>query len=265
MKKINLFILAFIFAVSTLYSQTLRDSSITIKVLTFNILHGATTQGDFNLDVIANIIKTTDPDFVALQEVDYKTNRSKKYDIVTELGWRVKMAPLFANAMNFDHGEYGNGILSKYSFLQTRNLALPYTIGNEPRTALEIFCILKSGDTIAFISTHLDHLKDEKDRIDQVTTINRELVSNKYPCILAGDFNAQPGSTPIQILEKKWGSTYDKSNIEATFPSDHPEIKIDYVMYYPKNKWKTIKAEVIHDTIASDHCAYLVTLELLKN
>ena len=39
--------------------------------------------GDFDLDAIAEVIKKTDPDLAALQEVDYKTNRAKNYDLVT--------------------------------------------------------------------------------------------------------------------------------------------------------------------------------------
>ena len=34
-------------------------------------------------------------------------------------------------------------------------------------------------------------------------------------------------------------------------------------MFYPKNRWKVLETKVIQDTIASDHCAYLVTLQLL--
>ena len=241
------------------------DNSNIIKVLSFNILHGATTIGDFDLDVIARVIKDADPDFVALQEVDFKTNRAKKYDLVTELGWRTKMIPLFARAMHYDGGEYGEGILSKHTFLESRNVALPYTTGNEPRAALEIVTVLPSGDTIAFVGTHLDHLKDEKDRVSQAIKINEVLSLNKYPTILAGDLNAIPGSTPIDILEEMWGAAYDKKNPESTYPSDNPTKKIDYVMFYPKNRWEVIETEVIQDSIASDHCAYLVTIKLMYN
>ena len=101
-KKTILFILSLIFTFHAVWSQTTIDSSKIIKVLSFNILHGATTKGDFNLDIIAKVITDANPDFVALQEVDYKTKRAKKYDLVTELGWRTKMTPLFAQAMYFD-------------------------------------------------------------------------------------------------------------------------------------------------------------------
>lgn len=256
--------LAIIFTSLTVYSQSSLDSSKIIKVLSFNILHGATTKGDFDLDIIAKVIINANPDFVALQEVDFKTNRALKYDLVTELGWRVKMAGIFGKAMDYDGGEYGEGVLSKYTFIQTRNVALPFTPGNEPRAALEIITILPSGDTIAFIGTHLDHLENEKDRVAQVNKINQEFSSNKYPTILAGDLNAIPGSTPINILEEIWSSSYNRKNPKPTFPSDNPIKKIDYVLFYPKTHWKVHKTEVIQDSIASDHCAYLVTIELIK-
>ncbi len=246
------------------WSQSSIDSTKIIKVLSFNILHGATTKGDFDLDLIAKVIIDADPDLVALQEVDFKTNRAKKFDLVTELGWRAKMVPIFfGKAMNYDGGEYGEGVLSKYTLLQSRNVALPFSPGNEPRAALEIVTILPSGDTIAFVGTHLDHLKDEKDRVAQVKKINQVFSLNKYPTILVGDLNAIPGSTPINILEEMWSASYDKMNPKPTFPSDGPTRKIDYVMFYPKDNWRVLETAVIQDSIASDHCAYLVTIELL--
>ena len=256
-------ILLVIFTCHTAWSQINVDSSKIIRILSFNILHGATTQGDFDLDLLARVIKNANPDFVALQEVDFKTNRTYKYDLATELGWRTKLVPLFGRAMKYDDGEYGVAILSKHTFLSSRNIALPSTPGNEPRVALEITATIDSKDTIAFVVTHLDHLKDEKDRVVQVKKINEIFSLNVYPTILAGDLNAVPGSTPVNILEEMWSASYDKKNPKPTFPSDNPTIKIDYVMFYPKNSWRVLETEVFQDSIASDHCAYLVTIELI--
>ena len=58
-------------------------------------------------------------------------------------------------------------------------------------------------------------------------------------------------------------ASYDKKNPKFTFPSGKSDRKIDYVMFYPKNRWKIIKTEVVQDSIASDHNAYLVTVKLL--
>jgi endonuclease/exonuclease/phosphatase family metal-dependent hydrolase len=245
-----------------LWSQVEVDSSKIVKVLSFNILHGRTTKGNFNLDVLAKLVIDANPDFVAMQEVDYKVNRSKKYDLVTELGWRTHLAPLFAKAMNYDGGEYGEGVLSRFSFLETRNVALPYMPGEEPRAALEIVTVLPSGDTIAFVGSHFAH-EGEEGRVLQAKKVNEIFSQNRYPTILAGDLNAIPGSEPINILEKVWTPSYNKENPGYTFPSDNPSKKIDYVMFYPGIRWKVLETKIIQDTIASDHCAYLVTLELL--
>jgi len=264
MKSNLITVLVILFSFHCGWSQTLNEGSNIVKVLSFNILHGATTKGDFDLDAIAKVIVEANPDFVALQEVDYKTIRARKYDLVTELGWRTKMIPIFGRAMDYDGGEYGEGVLSKFTFLQTRNVALPFTAGNEPRAALEITTILSSGDTISFVGTHLDHLKDEIDRISQAKKINEVFTLNKYPTILAGDLNAVPGSAPITTLLEQWTASYDIKNPAPTFPSKNPIKKIDYVLFYPKNSWKVLETKVIQDTIASDHCAYLVTLQLVK-
>ena len=261
--KIKLKTIVFLVLMTICQQAICQSTKTTIKVLSFNILHGATTKGDFDLDRIAQLIIDADPDLVALQEVDFKTNRAKKYDLATELGWRTKMASLFAGAMPYDGGEYGEGVLSKTSFLQSRNVPLPFTSGNEPRAALEITTILSSGDTISFVGTHLDHLRNEIDRISQVKKINEVFSSNIYPTILAGDLNATPESKTIEILRELWIPSFDEKNPEPTSPSDNPIRKIDYVVFFPQTKWKVLDRKVIQDSIASDHCAYLVTLELM--
>lgn len=260
-----LFVTILIIFSITAYSQYDTLSHRTIKVLSFNILHGATTQGDFDLDAIAKVIKDSDPDLVALQEVDFLTNRAMKYDLATELGWRTKMASLFARAMPYDGGEYGEAVLSKWSFISSRNVALPYTTGNEPRAALEVTVVTDFGDTISFIGTHLDHLRDDTDRVLQAECINNAFAGNRYPTILAGDLNDIPGSRAISILEQVWTPSYNTDTPNPTFPSLSPRKKIDYVMTLPGDRWQVIDREVICDTIASDHCAYLVTLELIGN
>jgi endonuclease/exonuclease/phosphatase family metal-dependent hydrolase len=213
--------------------------------------------------MVARVINNINPDIAALQEMDYKTNRANKLDVSTELALKTKMVSMFAKAVEYDAGEYGQSIFSKYSFLQTGKIDLPHDPKSEPRIAAHALIILPSGDTIRFAGTHLDHQKNNLERIDQVRELNKRLIDDKYPVILAGDFNDVPGSEPIKILESKWSPSYDKNHPEPTFPSHSPKFKIDYVMFYPSERWKIIERQVICDDIASDHCAVLVTLELL--
>ena len=258
------FIIGFsLLAGSSLVAQKKADNDKIVTVLSFNILGGRNTTGEMNLDILADLINELDPDLVAMQEVDYKVNRSKKLDLATELGYRTKMAPIFARAMYYDGGEYGEGILSKYSFISTRNVALPYSEGEEPRAAIEVVVELPSKDTIAFVGTHFAHEGNEGREI-QARAVNEAFSKNPYPTILAGDLNARPGSRPINTLEKVWQATYDKDNPQPTIPSDNPRAKIDYVMYTPKAHWEVVEKKVVCDTIASDHCVYLVKLRLKK-
>jgi endonuclease/exonuclease/phosphatase family metal-dependent hydrolase len=222
-------------------------------------------KGDYDLDLIAGVINTADPGLVAMQEVDFMTRRARGYDLASELGMRTRKVSLFGRAMNYDGGEYGEGILSDYTFIATRTIPLPYSGTNEPRAALEITTVLPSGDTILFIGTHFDHTGNETDRILQARKINEIIVGARYPVILAGDLNAVPGSVTINLLEEHWGITYDKARPSPTFPSDQPERKIDYVMYYPKDRWKVVSSEVICNATATDHCAHLVVLELIDS
>jgi len=261
--KNYLLVFYFLFTVTTTFSQPDTSGKRTVRILTFNILHGATTQGDFNLDTIASVINEVHPDLVALQEVDFKTHRGKGYDLATELGWRTKMAPLFGKAMNYDGGGYGEGVLTRMSIISSQTVALPHSPGNEPRAALEVTVELVSGDTICFVGTHLEHQRNNPDRIDQTKKLNTVFTKNKYPTILAGDLNDMPESEPIQILKKYWTDS-SADNPQPTFSSANPQRKIDYIFYRPANQWKILESKVICNKVASDHCALLTVLQLLK-
>jgi len=254
-----LFLLLLISACQAMCQEPV-DSSRVVRVLSFNIFHGETMKGDFDLDLIASVIKSVDPDLVALQEVDFFTKRALNMDLATELGMRTDLAPLFGRAMYFDGGEYGEGILSKYSFLMTRNHALPSGEGKEPRSALEARLVLRSGDTIVFVGTHFDHTGDV-DRIKQATRVSEILAEIDLPVLLAGDLNATPESRTMEILFSDL-SPSDK-DFAPTIPTDNPRAKIDYILYGPSERWRVLESRVICDTIASDHCAFLSVLELL--
>lgn len=246
------------------YSQEYGQKGNTVRILTFNILHGATTKGDFDLDKLAAVIKEANPDIVAMQEVDFKTQRAKGYDLVTELGWRTKMSPLFGIAMPYDGGAYGEGILTKMPILESKNVALPHSPGNEPRTALSVLVQFETGDTIRFVATHLEHKKNNADRIDQVKKINAVFANDRFLSILAGDLNDTPESEALSILKEHWTDSSQKTSF-LTFPSDAPDRKIDYILFRPAEKWEIVDSRAICDSIASDHCAVLSVLRLKKN
>lgn len=241
--------------------QELLQEGTILRILSFNIHHGTGTSGIFNLSRITDIIRNADPDLVALQEIDSKTNRVNGRDLTAALAQKLQMYAIFGKAIDFAGGEYGQVILSRNSFLSTRKLNLPGQAEKESRIAVEAVIALDSGDTIHFIGTHLDHTAKSPDRIRQAKKLNR-ILPEAAPAILAGDLNDLPGSDAINHLETRWGSSYEQTAPIPTYPSDSPKKKIDYIMFYPPGRWKVLDSEVICDKNASDHCALLVEMQL---
>lgn len=232
----------------------------TIRVMSFNILHGATVKNDFNLDTIAAVINTYNPDLVALQEVDFKTNRARKLDLTTELGQRTKMASLFGKAMSFDSGEYGEAVLSRYTFVQTENIQLPGIPDSETRSALKTVVETKNGNRIAFIGTHLDHLVADTSRKMQATALIEATKNSAYPTLLVGDLNDIPNSTTLTILEEVFRKPKNSEAFKNTAPSNDPSICIDHILFDKNHQWEVLEYEVLCENYASDHCIIVATL-----
>ena len=235
-----------------------------VAVLTYNIYHGEDANGGSNLDAVAGIINSLKPDLVALQEVDNKTGRAKGLDLTAELSLRTGMKGIFGKAMDYDGGGYGEAVLSHYPVLETKNNPLPHTTKAEPRAALEIQIELPGGMKIVFVGTHLDHQRNQSNRIMQAKRIVELYENYDLPMILAGDLNATPGSDPINLLLGQWSDTAH-DDPQPTFPSTKPSRRIDYIMYKPKGRWKVVEVRVIDEKVASDHCPVLAVLELLPD
>src|SRR5688500_15729954 len=232
-----------------------------LRVLTYNIHHGEGTDKKLDLERIAKVIKSTDPDLVALQEVDRQTRRTMDVDQAAKLGELTGMHAYFAKAMDYQGGGYGDAILAKQKPEANRTFPLPADKGFEPRAMGE--ARVKIGDsTVVFYATHLDHTRDPKQRMIQIKEIQRVAAEEKEPLvILAGDLNAQPGSSEIDTLLKSWKDATARPELK-TFPADRPRIKIDYVMYRPTERIKVIEAQVIEEKVASDHAPVLVVFEI---
>ncbi|TBW26773.1 endonuclease/exonuclease/phosphatase family protein [Gramella sp. KN1008] len=246
---------------TTLSLAQTGDEPQKLKVLSFNIHHGSNTDNSFDLERIAGIINDLEVDLVALQEIDIRTLRSHKRDILKELATLTGMKAYFAKAMDFDDGEYGVGILSKKLFFNAENISLPGNPGNEPRTAAKVSVPLAMKDSLIFMSTHLDYKEDNSERLLQVKKLN-SLITQGQPMILAGDLNAEPGSPEITFLLNKWTAADTSPSPAPTYPSGKPDKKIDYILFYPKERWKILDTRVVNDSIASDHNAFFSVLEL---
>jgi endonuclease/exonuclease/phosphatase family metal-dependent hydrolase len=249
------------------------SSPTRLRLLTYNIHHGEGVDRAIDLPRLAKVIRSVNPDLVALQEVDNKTGRTGRVDQAAVLGQLTGMQHAFGSAMDFDGGQYGVAILSRYPILGTKTHALPRISGAEPRAALEVRArIGEKGPEIIFIGTHFDH-EGEQDRVASAQYLNSLhpntegqlgtwFTADEPPMFLAGDLNAKPTSNAMRVLYREWTDpTADRTT--PTFPCSKPEEEIDYILMRPKSSQVSPgETKVVPEPVASDHCPLLLVAEM---
>ena len=156
----------------------------TLRIGSYNIKHAA--EANLNLNTIAQIIKSQNLDIVGLQEIDYKTSRSKKVDQPAKLAEYAEMPYyVFVRAIDYQGGEYGTLILSKYPIVSSE--VIPLESWDKEGRALGHAVIDIGGKTIDFFNTHLSY-EDKALRTLQFFEVSEktDLCEN---FILTGDFN----------------------------------------------------------------------------
>lgn len=238
-----------------------RSEPVRLRVLCYNIHHAEGVDGKLDVPRIARVILSVNPDLVALQEVDQNTKRTRKVDQVAELARLTKMNSAFGANIEFQGGKYGNAILSRFPITHHKNHHLPNVNSGEQRGMLESLIRTSAKDTILFQVTHLDHRRPDQERLASAKFINH-LIGNRdnVPAILAGDFNAVPGSRTLKEFGKLWMRT--NPEVIPTVPVTKPMRQIDYILVRPKDRWKLVNAQVLDEPVASDHRAIFAVIEL---
>jgi len=236
------------------FSTIAQPGTKTLKVMTYNIHHGnpPAQSGVIDLQAVADVINSQAPDLVALQELDVLTKRANGVDEVKKLAALTGMHPFFSKGIDFDGGEYGVAILSRFKPNHTERFPLPSKEGlpAEARSLAVVNVSLPNGQRLDFACTHLD-LKEEH-RLLQVTEINKILGPRKGTVILAGDFNFEATNPAMAILEQHFNRSC-KENCDPTIPEVNPQKEIDFILLKKGNRLKVVSHQVLKNVIASDH------------
>ena len=230
-----------------------------IKILAYNVRHGEGLDGRVDLERTAAVIRRVDPDIVLLQEIDNRTGRTGGIDQAAELGRLTGLSHAFGRFMDYDGGEYGMALLSRFPIVGFENHVLPP--GLEPRSALSATIELDEDNHLILVGIHLYRTAEE--RLAQANKLVELFSEESKPVILAGDFNSTPDSEVISLLKKHW-TIADKGKQHLTFPADSSRIEIDYIMYRPQSNFKVLESRVIDEQLASDHRPVLLKLGLEK-
>ncbi|MEX2564584.1 MAG: endonuclease/exonuclease/phosphatase family protein [Cyclobacteriaceae bacterium] len=225
-----------------------------LKVLAYNIHHAnpPSKPDVIDIEAIASVILESEAELVALQEVDVRTERSGK-----DLHQAAKLAELtgmhyyFSKSIDYQGGEYGNAILSKYPIENSEVLPLPAEEGTEPRMLLVAEVNLPNGETIKFASTHLDYTSKTIAH-KQAEAITSFFEKERLPVVMGGDFNSVPGSDAINHLDGFFKRSCQE-DCPPTIPVINPNREIDFIMFSPKDHFRVITHRTIGETYASDH------------
>ncbi len=198
-----------------------------IRVVTYNIRHGLGMDGEWNLDRIVSVLEEMSPDLVILNEVDAGTRRSERIEEARRLGEALGLDFRFGRSIDYDGGEYGNALLSRYPILEFRVHDLSLDSLHEGRSIFQAR-ILVFGDTLHVFGTHLGLSVEERSaQIHKILTI----LTLQEKTILTGDLNLESDEAAWGLLSPAYlDVSFKLGNLPGyTFPADVPQRRIDYI------------------------------------
>jgi len=228
--------------------------------MTYNIHVGVGMDKKLDLQRIAEAINREQPDLVGLQEVDRGVKRTEGKDEIVELAGLTKMQYAFAHNLDFQGGQYGVAILSRFPIRNIDHRKFENKREAERRGMIRVE-VEFGGKIVNFVTTHLDY-QSEDGRVFETEQLLKFLADVKGPIILVGDLNDEPVGAAYQLLlgtfKDAWVENRTKT-VGLSYPADKPVKRIDYVFYRSAERIRCDKAWVV-DTPASDHLPVVVEL-----
>jgi endonuclease/exonuclease/phosphatase family metal-dependent hydrolase len=226
-----------------------------MRLLTYNIHKGVGPDRRYRLERVITVIKAESPDLICLQEVDRNVRRSRRDDqpalLAEKLGATVRLYQL-----NVPRGEggYGNLLLSRWPFRDTRQISLSYK-RHIPR-----------GAQLAVVDTpegplHLVHIHfglSGRERRWQAAQLLESLefqASSRLPTLIAGDSNDWRNTLSKRILiPNGFRQATAPTRRYRTFPAFLPLAAIDKIFY--RGALVGVETRVVRGRLArraSDH------------
>ncbi|WP_195574814.1 endonuclease/exonuclease/phosphatase family protein [Paenibacillus sp. 1001270B_150601_E10] len=237
-------------------------SHLSLKVMSYNIHHGEGMDGMYDIQRIAKVIQNSDAELIGLQEVDrYYSDRSHYEDSIALLGKELGMHWCYgANVIeppeqgHKEQREYGIAILSKHKIVSHIHHPLSSDI-IEQRGLLSAMIDVQ-GTELYFHCTHLG--LEEQERLSQVKEVLDFTRQQPGPCIIAGDFNAQPEDPEVAVMNAVYQSAFQDEFHAHTFPAGDANETIDYIFINEQVQYRD-KGSIVH-SIASDHYPIIATI-----
>lgn len=164
-----------------------------VTFVSYNIRHCAGPGNEVDFQLVADVIAREKPDFVGLNEVDCRAERSGNIDEAARLGELTGLHATFAKAIPYGGGEYGNAVLSREKPISVERVPLS---GKEPRVLL--LCEFRD---FWFGTAHFDFGEHQLKAVEVIRVVVAEKAKGK-PVFLTGDWNATPDSKTLDAMRE---------------------------------------------------------------
>lgn len=252
--------LSFIFVgFSESSAKAANKQETSLRVATFNIDAKAIP------DIAAqhDLLTKHGVEIVGLQEVDRNTKRNP-VDTPIKFQKRPYIDTYFAKAIDFEGGEYGICLVSKYKFLD-KTIVLLDSTGAEEQRVYERAIVEKNGKKIAVYNTHLSW-ESEKIRNKQLKALKAALDKDTIPYkIVMGDLNVDQHHKELAMFKGEYklsngkdGAWYD------TYTGEDPAMKVMSVDNIITSKNIDIREVKMVETTLADHNLFIADLILLE-
>lgn len=254
-----------------------KGRAVDVRVMSYNIQGGRGTDGVYDLDRIAEVIRQSEADVVGLQEVDVHWGSRSDFEngiklLAEKLNMRYFFAPIYdlpPYEMGEPNRQFGVAVLSKYPIIKAENREITRLSTQVPDPVPELapgfaeVSINAKGAKFNFHVTHLDYRGDPTVRMMQVDDMMRIFSENNRPKILAGDLNAVPTAPELSPLFDTFFDAWTVNDFDEgkTYPADHPTKRIDYLL---TSRDIHVKSAHVVQTLASDHLPVIADVTLIR-
>jgi endonuclease/exonuclease/phosphatase family metal-dependent hydrolase len=247
-----------------------EDKPPSLRVMTYNIHSCIGLDGKARPERIAQVIRSSRADLVALQEVDANRHRSRRHDQARIIAEALSMSHHYYAISDWNGEQYGLAIISRYPFehVQSGHLtAADHRRRAEARGAMWV-CVETPVGPVHFINTHFGLRHEERLRQAELL-LGPDWIGGipaGEPVVLCGDLNAGPRS-PVcrrfarQLVDAQTRVKHHRPR--ATFFSPMPVRRLDHVFVSPHFRVEhVLLPRTPAAKIASDHLPVCVELTL---